>query len=210
MKKLSKLIISVGAIAVASVSMALSAMAADTLTGTYDVESGVVTLTGVVSSGDQQTLLVLTEDASIVTADVIAQVDQAASITTFVLDSGITSGTYYIRMGGTDGTIQTGILTISGGGDVETVTIIVGDANLDGEVAANDVGYVLRYANAETTRIGNCGVEKTKADDNETVIVGDANLDGEVAANDVGYVLRYANAETTRIGNCGTQIEVLE
>ena len=209
MKRLSKLIISVAAVTVAYAAMALSVMATDTVTGKYNALTGDVTLGDVVSSGDQQTLLVLTEDASIVTTDIIAQLDQSASIKSFILDAGLTSGIYYIRMGGTTGTVQTGTLIISGG-DVTTVTITVGDADLDGVVAANDVGYVLRCANAETTNKGSCGVEKTRADDNETVVIGDANLDGEVAANDVGYVLRYVNSEITRTGKCGNQIEVLE
>ena len=209
MKKFTKIMLSVAAVAAVSTAMAISAMAeGDTVTGTYAPETGVVTLDGVVSSGDQQTLLVLTENAATVTEGIIAQIDQDAAISQFVLPASIESGTYYIRIGGTDGTIQHGTLTIGGqGGEVETVTIIVGDANLDSNINASDVGYVLRYANKFTSRIGNAGEEKEKVDGTK-VIVGDANLDSNINASDVGYVLRYANKFTSRIGNAGETIEV--
>ena len=210
MKKFTKIMLSVAAVTAVSTAMAISAMAEDTVTGAYTADTGVVTLDGVVSSGDQQTLLVLTEDAATVTESIIAQIDQDAAISQFVLPANIESGTYYIRIGGTDGTIQTGTLTIgSQGGDVETVTIIVGDANLDNTIDSSDVGYVLRYSNDLRTRIGKAGQEETKADDKSTVIVGDANLDNTIDSSDVGYVLRFSNDLRTRIGKAGTEIEVV-
>ena len=213
MKKFTKLMLAAAAVAAVSTAMAVSAMADDTVTGTYDATTGVVTLEGVVSSGDQQTLLVLTEDTDVTeeNTNIIAQIDQAGMIESFKLPQGLGTGTYYIRMGGTNGTIQTGTLTISGGGgDVETVTIIIGDANLDGSVTALDVGNVLRYSNKYTTRIGHAGEVKVKASDNSNVIIGDANLDGSVTALDVGNVLRYSNKYTTRIGHAGETVEVIK
>lgn len=211
MKNLSKLIISIGAVAVASAALALSALAVDTVNGTYDPKTGVVTLDPFDSTGDQQTLLVLTEDVEAITSensDVIAQVDQDTSITSFVLEENLTSGTYYIRIGGTNGEIRTGTLTIGSG--VDTVTIKVGDANLDDLINASDVGYIMRCSNKYTTRIGNAGESRIKASDNSEVVIGDANLDGNINASDVGYVMRYSNKYTSRTGNSGEEIEVLK
>jgi len=209
MKKFTKFMLSVAAVTAVSATMAVAAMAADTVTGTYDPATGNVALDGVVSSGDQQTLLVLTEDADTVTEAIIAQIDQDASISSFVLPASLTEGTYYIRIGGTDGTIQKGTLTISGGGDVQSVTIIVGDANLDNTIDSSDVGYVLRYSNNLRTKIGKAGETKTKVDDSSTIIVGDANLDSTIDSSDVGYVLRYSNNLRTKIGKAGTEISVV-
>ena len=209
MKKFTKLMLSAATVAAVSATMAVAAMAADTVTGTYDPANGNVALDGVVSSGDQQTLLVLTEDAATVTEGIIAQIDQDASISKFVLPAGLTEGTYYIRIGGTDGTIQTGTLTISGGSDVETVTIKIGDANIDGNITSADVGYVLRYSNEYTTRIASAGQERTKADDKSAIKIGDANLDGNITSADVGYVLRYSNEYTSRIASAGQEISVI-
>ncbi|MGN0183305.1 MAG: hypothetical protein ACI4DP_13000 [Candidatus Ornithomonoglobus sp.] len=213
MKRFSKLILSVAAVSAVSAAMAISAMAADTLSGTYNAETGEVTLTGAVATGASQTLLVLNNNADSVTADDIAQIDQVDeegyTFTSFKLQSGLETGTYYIRIGG-DGSIQTGTLTIGGGtGGVETVTLIVGDANLDGAADITDVGYILRAANFETSRISHVGEVFTKAADNSQVIVGDANLDGAADITDVGYILRAANFETSRISHVGESIEVI-
>lgn len=207
MKNLSKLIISVCAVAVASATMALSAMADETIKGTYDPKTGVVTLDPFESTGDQQTLLVLTEDAETVTADKIAQVDQDDSITSFVLDEGLTEGTYYIRIGGTNGTIRTGTLVISGSGDYDTEEITIGDADLNGAINASDVGYILRFSNGYTDRIKFAGTTRENVN-GEEVIIGDADLNATINASDVGYVLRCSNGFTDRIKEAGKKIEV--
>ena len=159
MKKFTKFMLSVAAVTAVSATMAVAAMAADTVTGTYDPTTGNVALDGVVSSGDQQTLLVLTEDAETVTEAIIAQIDQDASISSFVLPASLTEGTYYIRIGGTDGTIQKGTLTISSGGGVETVKLIIGDTSGDGVLDSTDVGHLQRYSVGYTNRIGSAGQE---------------------------------------------------
>jgi len=150
MKKFTKIMLSVAAVTAVSTAMAISAMADDTVTGTYASETGVVTLDGVVSSGDQQTLLVLTEDAATVTESIIAQIDQDASISQFVLPANLESGTYYIRIGGTDGTIQTGTLTIGSQGG-STHEVLIGDVDQNGRVTSGDASLVLTLVAGKNT-----------------------------------------------------------
>ena len=59
MKKFSKVMLSVAAAFAMTAAMAVTAMAEDTITGTYDNESGLVTMEGVIGSGKSQTILVL-------------------------------------------------------------------------------------------------------------------------------------------------------
>jgi len=200
--------LSVAAVTAVSTAMAISAMAADTVTGEYAADTGVVTLNGVVGSGDQQTLLVLTEDAPTVTEGIIAQIDQDASISQFVLPANLTEGTYYIRIGGTDGTIQTGTLTI-GGGDVETVTIIVGDVDAGGDIGGRDGVFLARYLADFTTNIGDAGVEK-ETPGGAKIIVGDVDAGGDIGGRDGVFLARYLADFTTNIGDAGKTVEVLK
>jgi hypothetical protein len=211
MKKFTKIMLSVAAVTAVSTAMAISAMAEDTVTGTYASETGVVTLDGVVSSGDQQTLLVLTEDADTVTEGIIAQIDQDAAISQFVLPANIESGTYYIRIGGTDGTIQTGTLTIGGGSEPggETVTLTIGDVNGDNEVGAGDGLFVARYNAKYTTNIGSIGTQYEKTGNSGTYTVGDVNGDNEVGAGDGLFIARYNAKYTTNIGSVGQTVDVV-
>ena len=211
MKKFTKIMLSVAAVTAVSTAMAISAMAEDTVTGTYAPETGVVTLDGVVSSGDQQTLLVLTEDAATVTEGIIAQIDQDAAISQFVLPANIESGTYYIRIGGTDGTIQTGTLTIGsqGGGDAETVTIIVGDVDAGGDIGGRDGVFLARYLADYTTNIGDAGVEKDVPGGSK-IIIGDVDAGGDIGGRDGVFLARYLADYTTNIGDAGKEAQVLK
>ncbi len=205
MKKLSKTIFSIAAVTAVSAVMAASAMA---MSASY--ADGVVTLTDVDATGDSQTLLVLSENADTVTEGIIKQIDQKDDGTKFgaVTVGDLVDGTYYVRVGGTDGTLQTAEFTVGtqGGEDpvVETIDIYIGDANLDNAIDSLDVGNVLRYTNKETTRVGRSGEKYKYAADETIFYVGDANVDGAIDSLDVGNILRYANKETTRIGKIST------
>ena len=88
MKKLSKIMLSVAAATVVTAAMAVTAMAADTITGTYDNDTGVVTMEGVVGSGASQTLLVFKNAAEEITSNDIAyinQIDNSGTFSTFIL-----------------------------------------------------------------------------------------------------------------------------
>lgn len=208
MKKFTKIMLSVAAVTAVSTAMAISAMAA--VEGTYDAETGKVTLTGVESSGDQQTLLVLSEDAETVTEGIIRQIDQDTAISEFILEKGITSGTYYVRIGGTDGTLQKYTLVIGGeqpGG--ETETIVIGDTSGDDIVNATDVGHLSRYSVGFDSRIGSAGKERVKADSSK-VVIGDTSGDGIVNATDVGHASRYSVGFDSRVGSAGQSVEVVK
>ena len=153
MKKLSKIMLSAAAAAVVTAAMAVTAMAADSITGTYDNETGVVTMEGVVGSGASQTLLVFKNAAEEITSNDIAyinQIDNSGTFSTFMLAAGLKSAaasesvTYYIKVGGTDGTVQTGTLTIAGDAPA-TVTIKIGDATGEGEINMIDIARIGKY-----------------------------------------------------------------
>jgi hypothetical protein len=215
MKKFTKFMVSAAAMAAVAASMSMAAMATEP-TATYDPVTGKVTLIDFASSGDQQTLLVLDGDVEGVTetttvtsanaSDVIAQIDQAGSISEFYLPSGITSHTYYIRVGGTYGTIQKYTLTIGGR---ETVVMYVGDANSDGKIMTSDVTAIKRKLNGKTTGIGKVGQEVGTAFekvDSGNFYIGDANSDGKIMTSDVTAVKRKLNGKTTGIGKVGQEV----
>ena len=218
MKKFTKIMLSVAAVTAVSTAMAISAMAEDTVTGTYDNATGIVTLDGVVSSGAQQTLLVLNNDATTVTETDIAQIDQDESISQFVLPAGLADDgdpevTYYIRIGGSEGGIQTGTLVLNASGDEpggNTVTMTIGDVNGDSEVGAGDALFIARYNATFTTSIGNVGKKYTKADNSGDYTIGDVNGDNEVGAGDALFVARYNATFTTSIGSVCQTIDVVE
>ena len=153
MKKLSKIMLSVAAASVVTAAMAVTAMAADTITGTYDNETGVVTMEDVIGSGASQTLLVLNNDAEDINSASIAyinQIDNSGTFPTFTLAAGLKPATaseavkYNIKVGGTDGSVQTGTLTIAGDAPA-TVTIIIGDVNGDGFADVDDINAIGKF-----------------------------------------------------------------
>ncbi|MBQ3426898.1 MAG: hypothetical protein IJH37_07120 [Clostridia bacterium] len=101
------------------------AVSAASITARYDKEadSGKATLSGVETTGRSQTMIVLSDDFSSVALDKIVWLYQKDDGTVFDsfyvpngtyadLDEGETV-TYYVRIGGSDGTIQTTELTIA-------------------------------------------------------------------------------------------------
>ena len=153
MKKLSKIILSAAAASIVTAAMAVTAMAADSITGTYDNETGVVTMEDVIGSGASQTLLVLNNDAEDINSASIAyinQIDNSGTFSTFTLAAGLKptaaseSVTYYIKVGGTNGTVQTGTLTIAGDAPA-TVKIVLGDVNKDNKPNIQDITAIRKY-----------------------------------------------------------------
>ena len=213
MKKLTKTFLSVAAVSALTAAMAVSASAAVSANLDETGEVNKVVLSGVQKTGTSQTILILNEDAQVVEETMVKAIDQRddGEVFTEIPVGDLEDGTYYVRIGGTelvDGTIQEATFTVGDvGPGVETEVITIGDANLDNAVNTTDVGSILRYANSETTRIGQTGVKRVK-EDGSSITIGDANLDNSVNTTDVGSVLRYANSETTRIGQTGTKVTV--
>jgi len=223
MKKLSKIMLSVAAASVVTAAMAVTAMAADTITGTYDNKTGIVTMDGVIGSGASQTLLVLNNVEEFENASDIAyinQIDNSGTFSTFTLAAGLrsdTPSTFNIKVGGTYGTVQTGTLTIEAATpEVTTVKIVIGDADGNGKINATDVNRIGRYIrdnNVSSKATGNTGFIKIKADDNSEVVIGDADGNGKINATDVNRVGRYIrdnNVSSKATGNTGFEVVVID
>ncbi|MBQ3426662.1 MAG: hypothetical protein IJH37_05885 [Clostridia bacterium] len=120
MKRISAVITSIAVSAAMSVTVT-----ATNITAKYDKETdnGKVELTGVETTGRSQTMIVLSEDSNSVNYDEIVwlnQKDDGTAFDAFYLPRGIyenlgegKSATYYVRIGGSNGTIQRTELTIS-------------------------------------------------------------------------------------------------
>ena len=207
MKGLSKIIFSVAAASTVAAAMAVSASA---MTASY--ADGTVTLADVTATGASQTLLVLDGvDLQTIAETNIKQIDQKDDGESFasVPVGTLPNGTYEVRIGGSDGTMQTATFTV-GGGSVETETILIGDVNLADGIDILDVGNLLKYANGATKRVGHAGEERTRADNNETILIGDVNLADGIDILDVGNLLKYVNGATKRVGHAGEEVEVVK
>jgi len=225
MKKLSKIMLSVAAASVVTAAMAVTAMADDTITGTYNNDTGEVTMNGVIGSGASQTLLVLKnvaedESSSDIANDIayINQIDNNGTFSTFVLDAGLKptkageSVTYNIKIGGTDGKVQTGTLTIAGDAPA-TVTIVIGNVSGDetGTINVLDLTQLGRKVKGFTTNIGQSGQVKTKAEGG-TITIGNVSNDdaGTINVLDLTQLGRKVKGFTTNIGQSGQTVEVLK
>ncbi len=212
MKKLSKTILSIAAVSAVSAVMAASAMA---MTASYD--AGSVTLAGVEATGDSQTLLVLSEDADTVTEAIIKQIDQKDDGSSFatVTVGDLAVGTYYVRVGGSNGTLQKAEFTIGEqGGEVdppagETESIIVGDVNLNGSITSADTSFLARQQAKFTVNIGKVGEHRTAADGTD-VIIGDVNLNGSITSADTSFLARQQAKFTVNIGKVGETVNVIK
>ena len=229
MKKLSKIMLSVAAASVVTAAMAVTAMAADTITGTYDNETGVVTMEGVIGSGASQTLLVLNNDAEDINSASIAyinQIDNSGTFSTFTLAAGLKpataseSVTYYIKVGGTDGTVQTGTLTIEATTPtVTTITIKFGNIDLDAKSRINlsDVialqQYVAKINNTSNANVNTTYTVVSGLDEVETFKLGNIDLDAKSRINlsDVIALQQYvAKISNTSNANVGKSVEVVD
>jgi hypothetical protein len=223
MKKLSKIMLSVAAASVVTAAMAVTAMAADTITGTYNNDTGVVTMEGVIGSGASQTLLVLNNVTEVENSSDIAyinQIDNNGTFSTFTLAAGLKpdtaskSVTFNIKVGGTDGTVQTGTLKIAGDAPA-TVTIVIGDVNGDNKPNVQDMTAIRRYIanrNKPGTGTEQTGVKKTKSEGGE-IILGDVNSDNKPNVQDMTAIRRYIanrNKPGTGTEQTGTQVEVID
>ena len=157
MKKFTKTFMAVAAVTAVSAAMSVSAMA---MSAEYD--NGTVTLKDVKSTGTSQTLLVLSQDDTVTSenVDIVKQIDQKDDSTSFasVPVGTLADGTYYVRIGGTDGSLQTATFTVGGvqpGG--ETKEIVIGDVNDKDGVNGADSTMMARYIAGSPKEKGNTG-----------------------------------------------------
>lgn len=173
MKKFTKLFLSCTAVAALAAAMGTAAMAAPIAT----YADGTLTLSGVEATGDQQTIVVLTEDATTVTEGIVLAVDQQGEpFTTVKLDANainVDENTYYVRIGGTDGSIQK---TTFG---KAASTRLLGDVNSDTTIDVNDASMVVNHV---------LGVEVLTGDN---YTAADANVDTTVDVNDASKIVDF-------------------
>ncbi len=217
MKKLSKTLLAIAAVSAASMAMTASAMAM-----TADYADGTVTLSDVTATGASQTLLIVNEAGVTVdssnASDVVEQIDQKDDGTSFasVPVGTLADGTYEVRIGGTDGSMQKTTFTV---GEVDpgdqTKTIMIGDANLDEFIDIGDASSIAQQTVGNITTgdndsVGNRHNVVSGIDGTDTVIIGDANLDGYVDIGDAGSVAQQTVGNITAGDNdkVGTEVVI--
>lgn len=216
MKKLSKTLLAISAVSAVSMAMAASAMAAPT--ATYDAENATVKLSGVADRGVSQTLIVVPENTETVTGDNIYQIDQIdgtedahgsfeGAVLKFDAEK-LVDGTYEVRIGGSDGQMETATFTV---GEVEPgeTTITVGDVDDSDKINSLDVAYVARYVGEATENVGNVGQTMNLSGEEGTVIIGDVDTSGAVNSLDVTFVARYVGEATENVGQVGQTVTVV-
>ncbi len=159
MKKFTKLFLSCTAVAAITAALATSAMAADPVAlkssngieGTYDTETGVVSLTTLPNADDAiKTVLVLkpsevsASDTGItVVAENIIGIDQTAELTEVKLDASkvnTENNNYTVLVGGSSGKVYTATFGAGGAG------ILMGDVNATGDVDGADALAIVRHS----------------------------------------------------------------
>ncbi len=213
MKKLSKTLLAVAAVSAVSAAMAVSASA---MTASY--ADGTVTLADVNASGDQQTILVLSSNDTVVEEGNIKQIDQKEGTFESVPVGTLTDGTYYVRVGGTDGSLQTAEFKV-GNDDPNppapaTETITVGDIDGADGIDGTDSIMMARYIAKSDKAKGNAGAVKVLAAAagelavGADVIVGDVDFADGIDGTDSIMVARYIAKSEKAKGHTGETITV--
>lgn len=199
MKKFTKLFLSCAAAAALTAAVATSAMAADSMrgqiTGTYypeaatvegtEIAAGTLTLTAPNAADEFKTVVVL--DAADVAADPntvqiknknVIGIDQVTENTIVVkLDTAkvdTDNKKYTVRIGGSAGQVYEG--TFGAGG------VLVGDADLSGEIDLDDATAIVSHA-----------LEKEGAIlTGDALIAADADFSGEVDLDDATCIVKYS------------------
>ena len=193
--KLKKILLASAIVASLAGIMATSSFAAEAkMTATWDAASKSVIIENCPTAAARKTLLVLTtnKDGSQLTnvaEENIKQIDEQTDAYTKVPVGDLADGTYEVRVGG-DGTIAYAMFTVgtSGSKYYDNGTVLLGDANCNGEIASNDALIALDYV------VGEKNVTK------DTLQAIDANENGEIASNDALIILDYVVGDRSVLG----------
>lgn len=206
MRNFSKTLISMAAVMAVGSAMAAGAMAAD-LTATYADDT--VSISGVTAGKSQYTLLVVqgttaegatevTYDANESTIKQIDQNDEGVAFTSAVVGT-LADGSYKVLVGNNDGTVDSGIFTVSSTPvvpptpEVEYEVHYMGDVDRSGTVDSGDISYVAYY-DAFLYLFGedcmDAGVERT-TEAGDTYYMGDVDRSGTVDSGDISYIAYY-------------------
>lgn len=206
MKKFTKLFLSCTAVAAITAALAASAMAAevdlkgsDGIEGTYDTETGVVSLPTLPNPDDAiKTVLVLkpsevsASDTGItVVAENIIGIDQTANLTEVKLDASkvdTENNNYTVFVGGSSGKVYTATFGAGGAG------VLIGDTNLSGDITLGDATNIVKHCvEIEGAELTGDALAAADTDMNGSVTMGDATRIAKYAVDmrdfdDVGYV----------------------
>ena len=173
MKKFTKVLFACAAVAAMTVAAGTAVMAEEIKDIQYNVvEDGADTITipAYDSTGEQQTLLVLSEDATTVTDGIIVQIDQQAGAFTNVVVGDLKDGTYYVRIGGDAATsFSYGSFKV---GQTES-TRLLGDVDGSKTINVSDATKVVNHVLGTETLEGE-NFKAADADKNTQVNVSDA------------------------------------
>ncbi len=226
MKKFTKLFLSCAAVAAVTAAVATSAMAATVtgnLAGTYDEETGKLTLTTAVS--DTATVLVIKgTNTTSVTADDVLYIDQTADGSFGEMglkgaSAGLDDGTYTVMVGSYDDddvfSVTTGKFVLGDAGEEIKLGNVNGDSSLDSDDATCILYYDASYTD---DNIGDAGKTITISDasnmavgtyaSGDTLLAGNVNGDSKLNSDDATCILYYdAGYEDAEfIGNVGVTI----
>ncbi len=192
MKKFTKLFLSCTAVAAITAALATSAMAADPVAlkssngieGTYDTETGVVSLTTLPNADDAiKTVLVLkpsevsASDTGItVVAENIIGIDQTAELTEVKLDASkvnTENNNYTVLVGGSSGKVYTATFGAGGAG------ILIGDVTLDDDISLGDALEIVNHK------------VKGKELSADALKAADTTQDGDISLGDALEIVNY-------------------
>lgn len=194
MKKFTKLFLSCTAVAAITAALSASAMAAevdlkgsDGIVGKYNTETGVVSLTTLPNADDAiKTVLVLkpsevsASDTGItVVAENIIGIDQTAELTEVKLDASkvnTENNNYTVLVGGSSGKVYKATFGAGGAG------ILVGDADLTGEIDLDDATAIVNHALEKEGKILT----------GDALIAADVDYSGGVDLDDATCIVKYS------------------
>lgn len=194
MKKFTKLFLSCTAVAAITAALSASAMAAevdlkgsDGIVGTYDTETGVVSLTTLPNADDAlKTVLVLkpsevsaSETGITVVAENIIGIDQTDKLTEVKLDASkvdTENNNYTVLIGGSSGERYAATFGAGGAG------ILVGDADLTGEIDLDDATAIVNHALEKEGKILT----------GDALIAADVDYSGGVDLDDATCIVKYS------------------
>lgn len=215
MKKLTKIMLSLAAASALTAAMAVTAMAENhVVTGSYNNETGLVTLNDVLGSGKSQTILVLDSNEDIA---YINQIDNNSTFPSFMLEAGLKAKapvTYNIKIGGSDKSLQTGTLTIEA--DAKTVTIKFGDIDQDRrhKINSDDTSVLMQFiAGMGYEYVGEDYTVVSGWDGVESFKFGDINQDRrhKINSDDTAALMQFiAGIENGDNVNVGKEVVVLD
>lgn len=206
MKKFTKLFLSCAAVAAVTAAVATSAMAAPVevkgeATGTYDNQTGALSVTlpeKYNAANEQQTLLVIgpatgetKADKTNITADVILGIDQQATAEgktaiTAKLDTNkvkTDDNQYMVLLGGTAGKVY--VATFGAGG------VLVGDVDLNEDIDLDDATEIVKHAVKISTLTG------------DALVAADTDFNDDVDLDDATCIVKYAVKLSEGTGHVG-------